>query len=694
MDGSCLPRVRDLGRVARRRLLALLVAFCVGCAPPADGVESLQLRPGVRVVAAIDGPIGAPTVQDVARSGSTIVALVTSLVEIEAFRFAPFYWYFVSDDDGETWREVLPLPASVADELPWIPGDVARQSVPGGILFRDGVLYELTLASTSGLHVSRIDLTAATRRVVGRLDDARVAESGGLVHGYQYSTSLVSARSYDVRTAELVRADYVDPMIAQQHCWPAWALRGPDEAPRFVGSCQNDFGRCYGRADLAESVVAEFICVGTEEWPTPQPDGAYDVAVPEGWLSTTDRETASARTRLVTLSGTREAPVLRTIAVGPGDVTDVERHDDGGLRARERFGGFVPLVEPLEDTRTHTTVYRRAASDRFRATSLPTRPCVDGGHCGYRLWDPLRVRLRDSTLQWIEPLDGADVLMFYAVDSMRPSTGLTQPVLLVSRERLAPQSAERSGELERACALAESCFPESVRLEDCVSIWLDTSRADRVGELTAARDCAAVARLFPASAHLGQPCTGDVLCRDEVALYCVDGTVTGVGLDCNQGSGTCTVDSASGSASCVTEGDGCPATTGTCDASGRLVTCGERGVVDCAASGAACRVAEGFAACAIPVSACAAAFATACDGDVAVSCTEPGFGAPTSDCSLLPGFTCGVHGCGAMDADCTDATRRCEGTRLRYCVLGSTREIDCAELGLTCTAAGGEARCS
>lgn len=132
-----------------------------------------------------------------------------------------------------------------------------------------------------------------------------------------------------------------------------------------------------------------------------------------------------------------------------------------------------------------------------------------------------------------------------------------------------------------------------------------------------------------------------------------------------------------------TAGSICPTTSPACSGD-QLVVCEgnlDKGN-DCKALGGACGSSGGSSGCAGGRTACSTATA-ACSEDIAEFCR---FGRSVRfDCAAM-GRRCeaGVgRGCVPLSAECSEADApSCDGTRIRYCLAGKWRTVDCSTFAL------------
>jgi hypothetical protein len=290
-------------------------------------------------------------------------------------------------------------------------------------------------------------------------------------------------------------------------------------------------------------------------------------------------------------------------------------------------------------------------------------------------------------LLWTEPV-GDRYLAFYMLNEA-PENEPERISIYAGFERWDTGPAVPGGRIERACALASTCLlPKSnFDIGSCVQTWMRASSAAR-DAFTRATTCDAIAQLVPGT-NVACPSDG-LVCVGDAVVSCSGGTGT-VMESCAAKGGQCA--SQSGTTRCTYPGVDCASSvTAKCDAMDRAVNCTD-GVQDCPASGMTC--ANGT--CVGNDPACATAgVSTVCAGTRSVSCQPDGTSRTILDCGTLgSGFTCDATNVCVGARDCpSNGAPRCDGSRLRYCLFESAREVDCADFGARCDSFSGAARCA
>jgi hypothetical protein len=300
---------------------------------------------------------------------------------------------------------------------------------------------------------------------------------------------------------------------------------------------------------------------------------------------------------------------------------------------------------------------------------------------------------------------------------MRPSLIVAALALAAAPScRHAPEGGPPDREAGiRACVILEGCGYDSVGSFATNLVCSDRYLGAAYGLRTVVepvRDCvlAAAGAGDPcpgvaACLNLGDPpapCTGSATsCAGDVVVGCALGGTTA--FDCGAGAHTC-VPTAAGGAECGVEACDLAAYAQSCDGTS-VLQCDGGGVVspiDCGASGLVCTLddATGTATCAGAGDTCdEATYADSCAGSVLRYCI--GGTLAEVDCAgLVEGYVCGEVAPGALDCippagTCTDiADDDCDGTTILLCVDQRLWSYDCAALGFAgCTIVDNQPYC-
>lgn len=200
-----------------------------------------------------------------------------------------------------------------------------------------------------------------------------------------------------------------------------------------------------------------------------------------------------------------------------------------------------------------------------------------------------------------------------------------------------------------------------------------------------ADDCAGALDCFGFTIG-GSGCDGDNSCLDDETLAaCRAGIPVEIRCAAWDGNGGPACITGSGGASCG--GDTCETDGETCDGAERQ-DCdgGVLQVTDCDHVGLDCAVVGEDAEC-FSVTADSCSAPDRCDGALAIHCQDGV--ETTTDCSeRLVGGSCfldsGDAYCGfadECDPELLEPVETCDGSMLRYCLLGASVTVDCADIG-------------